>query len=46
VFLDCGAQASLVAKMDAEEKIAPGDRRRLTFRRDRLLFFSEAGDRI
>jgi ABC-type sugar transport system ATPase subunit len=46
VFLDCGGQASLVAKIDAEEKIAPGDRRRVTFRRDRLLFFTETGQRI
>jgi ABC-type sugar transport system ATPase subunit len=46
VFLDCGGQGSLVAKMNAEEKIAPGDRRRLTFRRDRLLFFTETGERI
>ena len=46
VFVDCGGQGSLVAKMNAEEKIAPGDRRRVTFRRDRLLFFDEAGERL
>ena len=46
VFVDCSGQGSLVAKMNAEEKIAPGDRRRVTFRRDRLLFFDEAGGRI
>jgi multiple sugar transport system ATP-binding protein len=46
VFVDCGGQGSLVAKMNAEEKIAPGDRRRVTFRRDRLLFFDEAGGRL
>jgi multiple sugar transport system ATP-binding protein len=46
VFLDCGGHGSLVAKIDAEEKIAPGDRRRVTFRGDRLLFFAETGERI
>jgi ABC-type sugar transport system ATPase subunit len=46
VFLDCGGLGSLVAKMDAEEKIAPGDRRRVTFRRDKLLFFTETGERV
>ena len=46
VFLDCGGQGALVAKMDAEEAIAPGDRRRVTFRRDRLLFFDGTGERI
>ena len=46
VFLDCGGQGSLVAKTGAEEPIAPGDRRRVTFRRDRLLFFDETGARL
>jgi multiple sugar transport system ATP-binding protein len=39
VFLDYGGPASIVAKVDAEEKLAVGDRRRFAFRRDRLVFF-------
>jgi ABC-type sugar transport system ATPase subunit len=39
VFLDYGGPASLVAKVDAEEKIATGDRRRFTFNTEKLLFF-------
>ena len=47
VFLDWGGPGSLVAKVDAEEKVAPGDRRRFTFNPDRLLFFDEeTGRRI
>ena len=47
VFLDWGGPGSLVAKVDAEEKVAPGDRRRFTFNPDRLLFFDEeTGGRI
>jgi multiple sugar transport system ATP-binding protein len=47
VFLDYGGPASIVAKVDAEEKVAVGDRRRFTFRSDRVVFFDAAtGDRI
>ena len=47
VFLDYGGPASIVAKVDAEEKLAVGDRRRFTFRTDRVVFFDTAtGDRV
>ena len=39
VFLDYGGPASVVAKLDAEEKVAVGDRRGFTFRPDRVVFF-------
>jgi multiple sugar transport system ATP-binding protein len=42
VFLDHGGPASIVAKVDAEEKLAVGDRRRFTFRTDRVVFFDTA----
>jgi len=42
VFLDYGGPASIVAKVDAEEPVAVGDRRRFTVRRDRLVFFDAA----
>jgi multiple sugar transport system ATP-binding protein len=38
-FLDYGGPVSLVAKVDAEEKIAVGERRHFTFRFDKVLFF-------
>jgi multiple sugar transport system ATP-binding protein len=47
VFLDYGGPTSIVAKVDAEEKLAVGDRRRFTFRTDRVVFFDPAtGDRV
>jgi multiple sugar transport system ATP-binding protein len=47
VFLDYGGPAAIVAKVDAEEKVAVGDRRRFAFRRDRVAFFDGAtGDRL
>jgi ABC-type sugar transport system ATPase subunit len=47
VFLDYGGPASIVAKVDAEEKVAVGDRRRFGFRPDKLAFFDTAtGERI
>jgi multiple sugar transport system ATP-binding protein len=47
VFLDYGGPASIVAKVDAEEKVAVGDQRRFTFRIDRVVFFDGAsGARI
>ena len=47
VFLDYGGPVSLVAKVDAEEKVAVGDRRAFTFRPDRLVLFDrETGGRI
>jgi multiple sugar transport system ATP-binding protein len=47
VFLDYRGPASLVAKVDAEEKVAVGDRRRFGFRSDKLVFFDSAtGERI
>ncbi len=39
VFLDYGGAASLVAKVDAEDKVAVGDRRSFVFRTDKLVFF-------
>jgi ABC-type sugar transport system ATPase subunit len=42
VFLDYGGPGSLVAKVDAEEKVAVGDRRGFAFRGDRVLFFDTA----
>jgi multiple sugar transport system ATP-binding protein len=42
VFLDYGGPASIVAKVDAEETLAVGDRRRFTFRPDRTVFFDRA----
>jgi ABC-type sugar transport system ATPase subunit len=47
VFLDYGGPASLVAKVDAEEKVAVGDRCGFAFRPDKLLFFDAiSGARI
>ena len=47
VFLDYGGPAAFVAKVDAEEKIATGDRRRVGFNTEKLLFFDEeTGRRI
>jgi multiple sugar transport system ATP-binding protein len=47
VFLDYGGPDGLVAKVDAEEKIAVGERRRFTFRFDRMVFFDAVtGERI
>jgi len=47
VFLDYGGPASLVAKVDAEEKLAVGDRRSFTLRLDRVLLFDgTTGGRI
>ncbi len=47
VFLDYGGPASLVAKVNAEEKIGTGDRRRFAFNTEKLLFFDgETGGRI
>ena len=47
VFLDYGGPASLVAKVDAEDKIAVGDRRVFTIRTDKLVFFDGVtGQRI
>jgi multiple sugar transport system ATP-binding protein len=47
VFLDYGGPESLVAKVDGEEKVAVSDRRGLSFRGDRIVFFDTAtGDRI
>jgi ABC-type sugar transport system ATPase subunit len=47
VFLDYGGPTSIVAKVDPEEKIAVGDRRRFAFDREKLLFFDEtSGERI
>jgi ABC-type sugar transport system ATPase subunit len=47
VFLEYGGSGSLVAKVDAEEKVAVGDRRGFSFRGDRIVFFDTAtGDRI
>ena len=47
VFLDYGGASSLVVKVDAEEKLAVGDRRGFVFRREKILFFDAAtGDRI
>jgi multiple sugar transport system ATP-binding protein len=42
VFLDYGGPSSLVAKVDAEEKLAVGDRRSFAFRRDRIVLFDAA----
>jgi multiple sugar transport system ATP-binding protein len=47
VFLDYGGPTSVVAKVDAEEKVTVGDRRRFTFRPDRVVFFDAAtGERL
>jgi multiple sugar transport system ATP-binding protein len=47
VFLDYGGPASIVAKVEAEEKVAVGDRRRFAFRPDKLVFFDTAtGERV
>jgi ABC-type sugar transport system ATPase subunit len=47
VFLDYGGPASLVAKVDAEEKIAVGDRRPFGFKSEKLVFFDgTTGGRI
>ncbi len=46
-FLDYGGAGSLVAKVDVENRLAVGDRRGFTFRRDRIVFFDTAtGERI
>ena len=46
-FLDYGGAGSLVAKVDAEDRLAVGDRRGFTFRRDRIVFFdTPTGERI
>src|SRR5215475_14494190 len=46
VFLDYGGPVSLVAKVDAEDKVAVGDRRPFTLRADRLTFFDGTGGRL
>jgi multiple sugar transport system ATP-binding protein len=47
VFLDYGGATSIVAKVDPDEKIAVGDRRRFMFDRGKLLFFDgTTGERI
>jgi ABC-type sugar transport system ATPase subunit len=47
VFLEYGGPGSLVAKVDAEDKVAVGDRRGFSFRGDRIVFFdSVTGERI
>jgi ABC-type sugar transport system ATPase subunit len=47
VFLEYGGPASLVAKVDAEEKVAVGDRRGFSFRGDKIVFFDAlTGNRI
>lgn len=47
VFLDYGGAGSLVAKVDADERAAAGDRRAFTFRADRVVLFDkETGKRI
>ncbi|HET9488284.1 MAG TPA: ABC transporter ATP-binding protein [Methylomirabilota bacterium] len=47
VFLDYGGPAPIVAKVDAEERVVVGDRRRFVFRPDKLVFFDTAtGERI
>jgi len=46
VFLDYGGPGSLVAKVDAEEKVAVGDRRPFTLRPDKLSFFDSGGGRL
>jgi ABC-type sugar transport system ATPase subunit len=47
VFLDYGGSASLVAKVAAEDKAAVGERRHVTLRPDKLVFFdSQTGDRL
>src|SRR5262249_2257113 len=46
-FLDYGGPASIVAKVDPEETLAVGDRRRFTFRTERVVFFDTAtGERV
>jgi len=47
LFLDYGGPSSLVAKVDAEEKVALGDHRSFTFRLDRVVLFDgTTGGRI
>jgi multiple sugar transport system ATP-binding protein len=47
LFLDYGGPSSLVAKVDAEEKVAVGDRRSFTFRLDRVVLFDgTTGERL
>jgi multiple sugar transport system ATP-binding protein len=47
VFLDHGGPASVVAKIDAEEAVAVGERRGFTFRADRVVFFDAGtGERV
>src|SRR5262245_6173565 len=46
-FLEYGGPSSLVAKVNAEAKVAVGDRRGFSFRRDRIVFFdADTGHRI
>jgi multiple sugar transport system ATP-binding protein len=42
VFLDYGGPTSVVARVEAEDKVAVGDRRRFSFRPDRVLVFDGA----
>jgi multiple sugar transport system ATP-binding protein len=42
VFLDYGGPTSIVAKVDAEDPVAVGERRRFRFRPDRVVFFDGA----
>jgi ABC-type sugar transport system ATPase subunit len=47
VFLDHGGPASVVAKIDAEEAVAVGERRGFTFRLERVVFFDAVtGERV
>ena len=47
VFLDYGGPASVVAKVDADEKVAVGEARRFTVRSDRVVFFDAVtGERV
>jgi len=46
VFLDYGGPASIVAKVDAEERLAVGEGRRFTFRTERVVFFDASGNRV
>ena len=45
VFLDYGGPASLVAKVDAEEKVAVGDRRRFALPPRRIVLLRRRNDR-
>jgi len=47
IFLDYGGPASLMAKIDAEEKVAVGDRRHFIFSLQKVRFFDvKTGGRI